>query len=154
MATAARGPRGRGRDGTPRDESFYATVRPFDVRHIVETYTGRRSIGTTFRVARSELRIQTTRGWIKRTVLRAIPRLFGRYSVVAMLHALPPPKRRGGGVAWPRETAVTYSDAPAAVRRWIWAEGILAHLPDGPSIQPPPPSIREFPYAALAPRRR
>jgi hypothetical protein len=52
----------RDRDGTHRDEYFYATDPAFDVRRIVETYTGRWNIGTTFQETRSGLHIQTTRG--------------------------------------------------------------------------------------------
>lgn len=139
------------REGTHRDEYFYATDPTFDVRRIVETYTGRWNIETTFQETRSELHIQTTRGWSKSTVLRVAPCLFGLYSVVAMLYASLPRERRVGGVAWPGKAAVTFSDALAAVRRWIWAEGVFAHVPDGPSIQKLPPPIREILYAALAP---
>jgi len=78
--------------------------------------------------------VQTTRGWSKPTVLRAVPCLFGLYSVAAMLYAALPRRRRVGGVAWPGKAAVTFSDALAGVRRWIWAEGVFAHAPDGPSV--------------------
>jgi hypothetical protein len=141
----------RDRDGTHRDEYFYATDPTFGVRRIVETYTGRWSIETTFQEARSELHIQTTRGWSKSTVLRAIPCLFGLYSVVAMLYALLPREHRVGGVAWPGKTVVTFSDALSAVRRWIWDEGVFARAPNGPAVQKLPPPIREILYAALAP---
>lgn len=139
------------RDGTHRDECFFATDPTFDVRRIVETSTGRWSIETSFQETRSELPIQGTRGWSRPTVLRAVPCLFGLYSVVAMLYATLPPKHRVGGVAWPGKTVVTFSDALAAVRRWIWAEGVFAHAPDGPSVRKLPPPIREILYAALAP---
>ncbi|WP_205678738.1 transposase [Aquisphaera insulae] len=139
------------RDGTHRDEYFYATDPAFAARRIVETYTGRWSIETTFQEARSELHIQTTRGWSKPTVLRTVPCLFGLYSVVAMLYASLPRGRSVGAVGWPGKTVVTFSDTMSAVRRWIWAEGVFAHAPDGPSIQKLPAPIREILYAALAP---
>lgn len=141
----------RDRDGTHRDEYFYSTDPTYDVRRIVETYTGRWNIETTFQEARSELHVQTTRGWSRSTVLRAVPCLFGLYSVVAMLYATLPQRRRIGGVTWPGKSVVTFSDALSAVRRWIWAEGVFAHAPDGPSVQKLPPPIREILYAALAP---
>jgi DDE superfamily endonuclease len=141
----------RDRDGTHRDEYFYSTDPTFDVRRIVETYTGRWNIETTFQEARSELHVQTTRGWSRPTVLRVVPCLFGLYSVVAMLYAALPQERRVGGVAWPGKATVAFSDALATVRRWIWAEGVFAHVPDGPSLQKLPPPIREILYAALAP---
>jgi hypothetical protein len=139
------------RDGTHRDESFYATDPTFDVRRIVETDTGRWNIETTFQETRSELHIPTTRGWSQPTVPRAVPCRFGLDSVVAMLSASLPQERRVGGVAGPGKAVVTFSDALAAVRRWIGAEGVFAHAPDGPSIQKLPPPIREILYAALAP---
>jgi hypothetical protein len=141
----------RDRDGTHRDEYFYATDPTYDVRRIVETYTGRWSVETTFQETRSELHVQTTRGWSRRTVLRATPCLLGLYSVVAMLYASLPRGRRVGGVAWPGKSVVTFSDALSAVRGWIWAEGVFAHIPDGPSVRKLPPPIREILYAALAP---
>jgi len=139
------------RDGTRRDEYFYATDPAFDVRRIVETYTGRWSVGTTSQATRSELHIQTTRGWSKPAILRAVPCLFGLYSAVAMLYAMPPQERRVGGVTWPGKSAVTFSDTLSTARRRIWSEGVFAHAPDGPCIQKLPPPIREILYAALAP---
>ena len=141
----------RDREGTHRDEYFYATDPTFDVGRIVETYTGRWNIEATFQEARSELHVQTTRGWSRSTVLRAVPCLFGLYSVVAMLYATLPRERRVGAVAWPDKSVVTFSDALSAVRRWIWAEGVFGHAADGPSVQKLPPPIREILYAALAP---
>ncbi|WP_231871400.1 hypothetical protein [Planctomyces sp. SH-PL62] len=141
----------RDRDGAHRDEYFYATDPTLDVRRVVETYTGRWSVETTFQETRSDLHVQTTRGWSRETVLRATPCLFGLYSIVAMLYAAMPCGRRVGAVAWHGNSVVTFSDALASVRRWIWAEGVVAHLPDGPAVQKLPPPIREVLYASLAP---
>lgn len=139
------------RDGTHRDEYFYTTDPTSNIRRIIETFTGRWSVETTFQETRSELHIQTTRGWSQSTVSRAVPCLFGLYSVVAMLYAALPRERRIGGVAWPGKSVVTFSDALVVVRRWIWDEGVFAQAPDDPSIQKLPPPIREILYAALAP---
>jgi hypothetical protein len=51
----------------------------------------------------------------------------------------------------PPDRAVAFSDALSAVRRWIWAEGVFVHVPDGSPIQKLSPTIREILYAALAP---
>lgn len=141
------------RDGTHRDEYFYTTATDptFDARRIIEAYTGRWNIETTFQESRSELHIQTTRGWSRSTVLRAVPCLFGLYTVVAMLYAELPRTHRIGGIAWPGKATVTFSDALAAVRRWIWVEGVFSHRPEGSSVKKLPPPIREILYAALAP---
>jgi hypothetical protein len=139
------------RDGTHRDEYFYSTDPGLDVQAIIEAYTGRWDIETTFQEARSELHLETTRGRSRATVLRATPCLFGLYSVVALLYAGLPRRRRVGGVSWPGKSVVTFSDALTAVRRWIWSEGVFSHLPDGVAIAKLPPPIREVLYAALAP---
>jgi hypothetical protein len=141
------------RDGTHRDEYFYTTATDpaFDLRRIIETYTGRWNIETTIQETRSSLHLETTRGWSRSTVLRAAPCLFGLYSVVAMLYASLPPECRVGRLNWPGKATVTFSDAMAAVRRWIWSEGVFSRLPGGPSIKKLPPPVREVLYAALAP---
>lgn len=127
------------RDGTHRDEYFYSTDPTFDARRVIETDTGRWNIETTFQEARSGLHVQTTRGWSKPTVLRAVPCLFGLYSIVAMLYAALPRERRTRGVAGPGKSTVTFSDALASVRRWIWAEGVFAHAPRRP-VHPKTPA--------------
>ena len=46
---------------------------------------------------------------------------------------------------------MTFSDALAAVRRWIWADGVFARLQDGPAVEKLPAPLREILYSALAP---
>ena len=86
---------------------------------------------------------------IDRPASRPVP--VRAHSVVAMLYATLPCRRRVGAVGWPGKSIVTFSDALSAVRRWIWVEGVFAHLPNGPCLQKLPPPIREILYAALAP---
>src|SRR5690242_3109678 len=70
---------------------------------------------------RSYLGLETTRGCCARTVLHAEPCLFGLYSVVASLYEhLPEEAQAEVGVDWEGKTAVTFSDAITAVRRWLW----------------------------------
>ena len=139
------------RDGTHRDEYFYSTDPHLGAQAIIKAYMGRWDIETTFQETRSELHVETTRGRSHATVLRATPCLFGLYSVVALLYADLPRGRRVGGVSWPGKSVVTFSDAMAAVRRWIWSEGVFSHLPGGVSVEKLPPPIREVLYTALAP---
>ena len=143
----------RDRDGTHRDEYFYATDPTFSVRRIVETYTGRWSIETTFQETRSELHIQTTRGWSRSTVLRVAPCLFGLYSVVAMLYASLPREHRVG--AWPGRAR---RSSPSRTHSRPSAAG---SGPRGFSHAPPParPSRNSRPPSAKSstppsPRRR
>ena len=79
---------------------------------VIETYTGRWSIETTFQEMRAYLGLETTRGWKERTVLRAAPCLFGLYSVVALLYAgLPAETDRRAAVSYRGKAEVTFSDA-------------------------------------------
>lgn len=79
--------------GTHRDEYFFTTDPTMTPRTIVETYTGRWSIETTFQEMRAYLGLETTRGRTEKTVLRAAPCLFGLFSVVALWYAqLPLPR--------------------------------------------------------------
>jgi hypothetical protein len=115
------------RSGTHRDEYFFTTDVTMDVALLIETYTGRWNIETTFEEIRSYLRMQTTRGWSRETVLRVGPCLFGLYTLVAWLYAeLPKRWRRVRVVDWPGKRDVTFSDAITAVRRWLWLEWVLA----------------------------
>jgi hypothetical protein len=138
-------------DGTHRDEYFYATDVSLDPAEIVTRYAGRWNIECTFQESRAHLQAATTRGWSRRTVLRATPCLFGLYSVVALLyHALPEPKRLGA-VGWPGKDGVTFSDALGSVRLWIWCEGIFPQAGEGFGLEKLPDPLREVLRTALAP---
>jgi len=113
--------------GTHRDEYFFTTDSTMSPELVIETYTGRWNIETTFQEVRSYLRLETTRGWSRNTVLRVGPCLFGLYTVVAYLYAeLPSRYARVRVVDWPGKRDVTFSDAITAVRRWLWLEWVFA----------------------------
>jgi hypothetical protein len=113
--------------GTHRDEYFFTTDLDMTPRALIETYTGRWNIETTFQEMRSYLGLETTRGWSRNTVLRAAPFLFVLYTVVAWLYAeLPARYARLRAVDWPGKRDVTFSDAITAVRRWLWVEWVFA----------------------------
>jgi hypothetical protein len=141
----------RDREGTHRDEYFYTTDVGMSVEQLIGYYTGRWNIETTFEEARSCLHLETTCGWCRATVLRATPCLFGLYSVVASLYNELPARRRVGSIEWPGKTIVTFSDALAAVRRWVWAEGVFARVEGGSAVEKLPAELREVVYSALAP---
>jgi hypothetical protein len=137
--------------GTHRDEYLFTTDTTLAIPAIVATYCGRWNIETTFQEARCALGLESTCGWCKSTVLRAAPRLLGLYSVVALFyHALPPTKRTGG-VSWPGEVGVSFSDALASVRRWLWVEAVFPQTHADAAIQQLPPDVRELLLHALAP---
>lgn len=107
--------------GTHRDEYFFTTDLAMTPKIIIETFTGRWSIETTFQEMRAYLGLETTRGWTEKTVLRVAPCLFGLFSVVVLLYAQLPARRTDGiGILWPGKTERTFSDAITAVRRWLW----------------------------------
>jgi hypothetical protein len=141
----------RDREGTHRDEYFYSTDTGLGVRAVIAYYTGRWNIETTFQEVRRCLHLEATRGWCRKTVLRVTPCLFGLYSVVAALYNELPPARRVVAISWPGKTAVTFSDALTAVRRWIWSDGVFSQVRGGPAVAELPDPLRELLYTALAP---
>jgi hypothetical protein len=139
------------RTGTHRDEYFFTTDATLTPAAVIATYCGRWSIEATFQEARSCLRSESTRGWCRRTVLRGTPCLLGLYSVVAVLfHALPA-DQRAGSVTWPGKAGVAFSDALAAVRRWVWTEGVFPQAGASAAVAQLPQHVRELLLSALAP---
>ncbi len=138
-------------EGTHRDEYFYATDADLGPGEIVTRYAGRWNIECTFQECRAHRRSATTRGWCQRAVLRAAPCLFGLYSAVALLYHALPAAKRSGGVRWPGKTGVTFSDAPGAVRLWVWSEGVFPRAGSRLGLEKLPDPVREVLRSALAP---
>jgi DDE superfamily endonuclease len=138
--------------GTHRDEYFYSTAVGLAVRDIIERYTQRWNIETTFEEMRAYLGLETTRGRCPQTVLRAEPMLFGLYSVVALLYAqLPAAAQEEGGVDWDGKGTVTFSDAISAVRRWLWANWVFVKGGHTDAFAKLPEPLRQTLLYALAP---
>ena len=115
------------RTGTHRDEYFFTTDVHLTAQQVIECFTGRWSIETTFQEMRAYLGLETTRGRKKDTVLRLAPCLFGLYTVVSILFAQMPARyRRVRVIDWIGKKDVTFSDAVTAVRRWLWQEWVFA----------------------------
>jgi hypothetical protein len=116
----------RDRTGTHRDTSLLSTDLGLTAPEVIETYTGRWSIKTTFQELRAYLGLETTRGWKPQTVLRVAPCLFGLYAVVALLYAeLPAAAQHPGAISYRGKATVAFSDAITAVRRQLWLEGVF-----------------------------
>jgi hypothetical protein len=141
----------RDQSGTHRDEYFFSTDPAMSSIAMVEAYTGRWNLETTFQELRCHLGLETTRGWCRRTVLRAAPCLFGLYTVVALLYQALPESKRSGGVSWPGKAGVTFSDAMAAVRLWLWREWVFPQAGGGRALEELPPQLRDVLFYALAP---
>jgi hypothetical protein len=142
----------RDRTGTHRDSYLFSTDLALTAEQVIETYTGRWSIETTFQELRAYLGLETTRGWKERTVLRAAPCLFGLYAVVALLYAgLPSEADRSGTVTYRGKTEVAFSDAITAVRRRLWLEGVFEGHGQTEVFQKLPRPFQAVLLAALAP---
>lgn len=140
------------RTGTHRDSYLFSTDLTLTAQQVIETYTGRWSIETTFQELRAYLGLETTRGWKERTVLRAAPCLFGLYSVVALLYAaLPAGTDQTGAVTYRGKAEVAFSDAITAVRRQLWLEGVFESHGQTEVFQKLPRPFQAILLAALAP---
>jgi hypothetical protein len=137
--------------GTHREEYFFTTDVSMTPKQIIETFTGRWSIETTFQEMRAHLGLETTRGRLENTVLRVAPCLFGLYSVVALLYAqLPVSWRSPMALQWSGKEHAAFSDAIGAVRRWLWVEwAFVTHGQDAAFTKLPGP-LRKILLAALA----
>jgi hypothetical protein len=141
----------RDQSGTHRDEYFFTTDLTLTPAAVIGAYTGRWNIETTFEELRAYLGLETTRGWCKNTVLRAAPCLFGLYTAVAVLYQTLPHAKRQGGISWPGKKETTFSDALAAVRRWLWSDWVFQQVEGGTIIEKLPNPLHEIIYSALAP---
>jgi DDE superfamily endonuclease len=141
----------RDRDGTHRDEFFYGTDPAMSPESVVGHYAWRWNVETTFQEARAHLGLESTRGWCRKTVLRAAPCLLGLYSVVALLFAALPQTERQVSVRWPGKAVVTFSDALTAVRRWLWSAWVFPQAAGGTSVQQLPEPLQTLLFSALAP---
>jgi DDE superfamily endonuclease len=138
--------------GTHRDTYLFTTDPSMPVPQVIETYTARWSIETTFQEMRAYLGLETTRGRTQATVLRAAPCLFGLFSVVAVLYAaLPVETTSEASVRYRGKIAVTFSDAISVVRRQLWLEGVLESHGQTEVFENLPRALRAVLLAALAP---
>jgi hypothetical protein len=111
--------------GTHRDDYFFTTDVDMTPKDLIETFTGRWSIETTFQEMRAYLKLESTRGRTEKTVLRVAPCLFGLFSMIALWYAQLPARRQRRAVDWPNKTETTFSDAITAVRCWLWTDWVF-----------------------------
>jgi len=140
------------RTGTHRDDYLYSTDVSLTAQEIIEAYTGRWNIETTFQEARAYLGLETTRGWKRQTVLRAAPCLLGLYTVVSVWYwQLPASVKADWGLLWSGKEAMTFLDAITAVRRWLWTDWVFATGGHDVTFAKLPHDLREVLFTALAP---
>jgi hypothetical protein len=138
--------------GTHRDEYFFTTDIAMRPQQLVECYTRRWSIATTFQECRAYLPLESTKGSCKPTVLRCTPCLFGLYTLVVLLYVqLPASARTRGAVVWKGKTTVTFSDMITCVRRAIWPSWLVQTPEDRRGFAKLTPSLQDTILYALAP---
>jgi len=138
--------------GTHRDDYLYSTDVSLRAEQIIERYTQRWNIETTFEETRSYLGLETTQGYCQKTVQRAEPMLFGLYSVVGLLYEqLPEDRQEQGQVQWEGKETVTFSDAISAVRRWLWTDWVFQNGSVEDAFSKLPLPLRQTLLYALAP---
>jgi hypothetical protein len=90
---------------------------------IVKWFIKRWQLEVTFEESRRHLGIETQRQWSDKAIARTTPSLFGLYSIVTLLaqELAQEKKLTTRTSAWYEKEAATFSDAIAAVRRYLWA---------------------------------
>jgi DDE superfamily endonuclease len=107
--------------GTHRGEYFFTTNRRLCPKQIVECYTQRWSIETTFQECREHLKLESAKCYGQQTVVRFTPCLFGLSTVVVLLYLqLPDLLRVPLLLSWRGKTTTTFADRLMCVRRVIW----------------------------------
>ena len=132
--------------GTHRDEYFFTTDTKMTSKEIIEFYGARWNIETTFQELRSQLGLETTRGWSRLTVLRMAPCLIVLYTLIVLfydqMNAKTSKHRRR--VAWTGKNHTTFSDMHASVRRYLWMEWVFAQVPGGEDVRKLSPAVQKL----------
>jgi len=138
--------------GTHRDEYFFTTDMTMTPQQIVECYTQRWSIETTFQECREYLKLESTKSYGQQTVLRFTPCLFGLYSVVVLLYLqLPCSSSTRRAVFWRAKATVTFSDMITCVRRALWAQWCFHTQADPQEFSKLSQPLQDMILYALAP---
>ncbi len=137
--------------GTHRDQYLYCTDPALTPTDVVTLYTARWGIEVTFEEVREHLGFETTKQHCRNSTTRTGPLLLGLYSVVTLIYArLADPNAPPVHVTTYPKTEPTFSDALFAVRRALWAETILKHVPAAAVVPKLPPRFRSFLLDQLA----
>jgi hypothetical protein len=138
--------------GTHRDESFLTTDITMKPQQMVECYTQRWSIETTFQECREYLKLESTTGDGQHTVLRFTPCWFGLYTIVVLRYRqLPSSSSTLRAICWRGKATVTFSDMLTCVRRALWEQWCFHTQANPREFSKLSPSCRETILSALAP---
>jgi hypothetical protein len=128
-----------------REDYFYSTDPSLPPERLLGLFCGRWSIEVTFEEVRAHLGFETTRHWCRQSVLRVAPCLLALFTVVSLIYAEIARRRDVKVHRTPcyRKAEPTFADALAAVRRLLWEQVILPHLPGGGLVAKLPAATRE-----------
>jgi DDE superfamily endonuclease len=137
-------------DGKREPEAFLCTDTGASPREVLDLFSRRWSMETTYEEARAHLGVETQRQWSDPAVFRTTPLLLGLFSVVALYahqHAdrLALSPRRA---AWYPKPAATFVDALARLRQHLWFEHVVISAGKADMTEPVPPGIRRLIEAA------
>jgi len=104
-------------------QALLGTKLEAEPQQIIGWFIKRWQLEVTFEESRRHLGIETQRQWSDKAIARSTPCLFGLYSVVTILaQELAQQKKLSlRRSAWYEKEEATFSDAIAAVRRYLWA---------------------------------
>jgi SRSO17 transposase len=138
--------------GTHRDEYLFTTNLSLRPKQIVECYTQRWSIETTFQECREHLKLESTKCYGQQTVLRFTPCLFGLYTLIVLLYLqLPDRLRLPIVVSWRGKSTTTFADMLTCVRRAIWQQWFFQTPTTAERFSKLPRSLQDTILYALAP---
>jgi hypothetical protein len=138
--------------GTHRDEYVLTTDITMKPQQMVEYYTQRWAIATTFHESREYLKLESTQGYGQATVLRLTPCLLGLYTVIVLLYLqLPKTSRTLRAVFWQGKTTVTFSAMMTCVRRAICAQWCFHTPADHKAFSKLSRSLQDTILYAMAP---
>lgn len=132
------------RNPSRRQEYFYSTDTAMVPTELVGLYTGRWPIEVTIEEAKQRLGLGSTRQYKKSSVLRATPCILALYSLVSLAFAARCKTHRSQLTprpgSYPKQT-VSFSDALICIRRLLWSQTILEHMPGGSVVRKLPPTF-------------
>jgi hypothetical protein len=114
---------------------------------ILDCFVRRWQVEVTFAQARAHLGVETQRQWADKAIARTTPCLFGLYSIVTLLaqHLFANERFPLRNAAWYAKPLPTFSDAIAAVRRWLWSHEYFSMSPKGTEmVKIPRPLVERF----------
>jgi DDE superfamily endonuclease len=127
-------------------EAFLCTDTHMDPLDVLDCYTRRWSMETTYEEARAHLGVETQRQWSDPAIFRTTPLLFGLYSLVTLYIqqnaerlALSP--RRA---AWYPKPAATFADALARLRQHFWFERFVTSAGMAEVTESLPPDLQRL----------